>query len=305
MDTQQTRQGVGFALGAYFIWGIAPAYFKLVKQVPATEIMTHRVIWSALFMLLLITLSRNWPGVRSVLRQPKKVLLLALTAVTIGGNWLLFIWAVNNQHMLEASLGYFINPLINVVFGMLFLRERFRRLQWLAVLLATVGVLVQLWQFGSLPIIALGLALSFALYGLVRKKIQVDAQSGMLIETLWLFPLAAIYLFGFADSATSHLSANPLSLNLKLIAAGIVTTIPLMLFAAACSRLRLSTVGFFQYLGPTLMFVLAVAFYGETITPDKMVTFGFIWLALLVFVCDAVAFSFRSRSRSRSRSRIA
>jgi chloramphenicol-sensitive protein RarD len=199
--------------------------------------------------------------------------------------------------MLEASLGYFINPLINVVFGMLFLRERFRRLQWLAVLLATVGVLVQLWQFGSLPIIALGLALSFAMYGLVRKKIQVDAQSGMLIETLWLFPLAAIYLFGFADSATSHLSANPLSLNLKLIAAGIVTTIPLMLFAAACSRLRLSTVGFFQYLGPTLMFVLAVAFYGETITPDKMVTFGFIWLALLVFVCDAVAFSFRSRSR--------
>lgn len=297
MDTQQTRQGVGFALGAYFIWGIAPAYFKLVKQVPATEIMTHRVIWSALFMLLLITLSRSWPGVRSVLRQPKKVLLLALTAVTIGGNWLLFIWAVNNQHMLEASLGYFINPLINVVFGMLFLRERFRRLQWLAVLLATVGVLVQLWQFGSLPIIALGLALSFALYGLVRKKIQVDAQSGMLIETLWLFPLAAIYLFGFADSATSHLSANPLSLNLKLIAAGIVTTIPLMLFAAACSRLRLSTVGFFQYLGPTLMFVLAVAFYDETITPDKMVTFGFIWLALLVFVCDAVAFSFRSRSR--------
>nr|WP_314985454.1 EamA family transporter RarD [uncultured Pantoea sp.] len=301
MDTQQTRQGVGFALGAYFIWGIAPAYFKLIKQVPATEIMTHRVIWSALFMLLLITLSRSWPGVRSVLRQPKKVLMLALTAVTVGGNWLLFIWAVNNQHMLEASLGYFINPLINVVFGMLFLRERFRRLQWLAVLLATVGVLVQLWQFGSLPIIALGLALSFALYGLMRKKIQVDAQSGMLIETLWLFPLAAIYLFGFADSATSHLSANPLSLNLKLIAAGIVTTIPLMLFAAACSRLRLSTVGFFQYLGPTLMFVLAVVFYGETITPDKLVTFAFIWLALLVFVCDAVAFSFRSRSRSRAR----
>ncbi|HAI05633.1 MAG TPA: EamA family transporter RarD, partial [Pantoea sp.] len=199
MDTQQTRQGVGFALGAYFIWGIAPAYFKLVKNVPATEIMTHRVIWSALFMLILISLTRSWPGVHSVLRQPKKVLLLALTALTIGGNWLLFIWAVNNQHMLEASLGYFINPLINVVFGMLFLRERFRRLQWLAVVLATVGVLVQLWQFGSLPIIALGLALSFAFYGLLRKKIQVDAQSGMLIETLWLFPLAAIYLFAFAD----------------------------------------------------------------------------------------------------------
>ncbi|WP_455844990.1 EamA family transporter RarD [Pantoea agglomerans] len=297
MDTQQTRQGIGYALGAYFIWGIAPAYFKLVKEVPATEIMTHRVIWSALFMLLLITLTRSWTQVRSVLAQPKKVLLLALTAVTIGGNWLLFIWAVNNQHMLEASLGYFINPLINVVFGMLFLRERFRRLQWLAVLLATTGVLVQLWQFGSLPIIGLGLALSFALYGLVRKKIQVDAQSGMLIETLWLFPLAAIYLFGFADSATSHLSANAMSLNLKLVAAGIITTIPLMLFAAACARLRLSTVGFFQYLGPTLMFLLAVIFYGESLTPDKMVTFGFIWLALAVFIIDAVAFSARARMR--------
>ncbi|WP_343553977.1 EamA family transporter RarD [Pantoea sp.] len=297
MDTQHTRQGIGYALGAYFIWGIAPAYFKLVKEVPATEIMTHRVIWSALFMLVLITLSRSWKQVHSVIAQPKKVLLLALTAVTIGGNWLLFIWAVNNQHMLEASLGYFINPLINVVFGMLFLRERFRRLQWLAVALATTGVLVQLWQFGSLPIIGLGLALSFALYGLVRKKIQVDAQSGMLIETLWLFPLAAIYLFGFADSATSHLSANPMILNLKLVAAGIVTTIPLMLFAAACARLRLSTVGFFQYLGPTLMFLLAVLFYGESLTPDKMVTFGFIWLALAVFIVDAVAFTARSRVR--------
>jgi chloramphenicol-sensitive protein RarD len=297
MDTQQTRQGIGFALGAYFIWGIAPAYFKLVKEVPPTEIMTHRVIWSALFMLLLITLSRSWGVVHDVLRQPKKVLILAATALTIGGNWLLFIWAVNNQHMLEASLGYFINPLINVVFGMLFLRERFRRLQWLAVFLATLGVVVQLWQFGSLPIIALGLALSFSFYGLVRKKIQVDAQSGMLIETLWLFPLAAIYLFGFADSSTSHLGANPMSLNIKLIAAGIITTIPLMLFAAACSRLRLSTVGFFQYLGPTLMFLLAVLFYGETITPDKMVTFGFIWLALLVFVYDAVSTSIRARSR--------
>ncbi|WP_058960362.1 EamA family transporter RarD [Type-E symbiont of Plautia stali] len=297
MDTQQTRQGIGYALGAYFIWGIAPAYFKLVKEVPPTEIMTHRVIWSALFMLVLITLSRSWQQVRTVLAQPKKVLLLAVTAVTIGGNWLLFIWAVNNQHMLEASLGYFINPLINVVFGMLFLRERFRRLQWLAVLLATIGVLVQLWQFGSLPIIGLGLALSFAVYGLLRKKIQVDAQSGMLIETAWLFPLAAIYLFGFADSATSHLSVNPMSLNFKLIAAGIVTTIPLMLFAAACARLRLSTVGFFQYIGPTLMFLLAVLFYGESLTPDKMVTFGFIWLALAVFIVDAIAFSARTRVR--------
>lgn len=295
MDVQQTRQGVGFALGAYFIWGIAPAYFKLINFVPPIEIMTHRVIWSALFMLLLITASRSWSQVRRVFAQPKKLLLLALTAVIVGGNWLLFIWAVNNQHMLEASLGYFINPLLNVVLGMLFLHERFRRLQWMAVLLAALGVLIQLWTFGSIPLIALCLALSFAIYGLMRKKIGVDAQSGMLIETLWLFPFAAAYLFGFADTSTSHLSANPLSLNLKLAAAGIVTTIPLMLFAAACMRLRLSTVGFFQYIGPTLMFLLAVLFYGEKITADKMVTFAFIWLALLVFIFDAIIAARRAR----------
>ncbi|WP_051937351.1 EamA family transporter RarD [Erwinia sp. 9145] len=288
MDAQQTRQGVLFALGAYFIWGIAPAYFKLIKQVSPDEIMTHRVIWSFFFMLLLVSVTRHWANVKIILRQPKKVLLLAASATVICSNWLLFIWAVNNDHMLEASLGYFINPLFNVLVGMLFLGERFRRLQWFAVALAACGVIIQLWKFGSVPVIALGLAVTFSFYGLVRKKIGVDAQTGMLIETSWLLPVAAIYLFGVADSSTSHLSQNALSLNLLLVAAGIVTTIPLMLFTAACSRLRLSTVGFFQYLGPTLMFLLAVVFYGERITPDKAVTFGFIWVALAVFIFDAV-----------------
>ena len=297
MDTQQTRQGILCALCAYFIWGIAPAYFKLLQQVAPGEIMTHRVIWSTLFMLGLISLSRGWRRVRTVIQQPKKVLLLAVSATLVGGNWLLFIWAVNNHHMLEASLGYFINPLLNVVIGMLFLGERFRRMQWLAVALAACGVLVQLWQFGSLPVIALGLALSFSLYGLVRKKIAVDAQSGMLIETLWLFPLASIYLFGIADSNTSHLSHNAASLNLLLIAAGVVTTIPLMLFTAAATRLRLSTLGFFQYLGPTLMFLLAVLFYGEVMTADKAITFGFIWLALALFIIDALYTLRRSGAR--------
>lgn len=288
MDAQQTRQGIFFALAAYFIWGVAPAYFKLIQQVPADEILTHRVIWSFFFMLALISLGRNWPKVRAACHDRKRLLLLAVTAVLIGGNWLLFIWAVNNHHMLEASLGYFINPLVNVLLGMLFLGERFRRMQWLAVALAFAGVLIQLWQFGSLPIIGLGLAFSFAFYGLLRKKIAIDAQTGMLIETLWLLPVAAAYLFLFADSPTSHLGANAWSLNLLLVAAGIVTTIPLLFFTAAATRLRLSTLGFFQYLGPTLMFLLAVTFYGETIGQDKLVTFGFIWAALLLFILDAL-----------------
>ncbi|EHW4468508.1 EamA family transporter RarD [Salmonella enterica subsp. enterica serovar Kottbus] len=288
MDAKQTRQGVLLALAAYFIWGIAPAYFKLIYYVPADEILTHRVIWSFFFMVALLSVSRQWRQVKRLLKTPKKIFLLALSAVLVGGNWLLFIWAVNNHHMLEASLGYFINPLVNILLGMIFLGERFRRMQWLAVILAVCGVLVQLWTFGSLPIIALGLAFSFAFYGLVRKKIAVEAQTGMLVETLCLLPVAAIYLFGIADSATSHMGQNALSLNLLLMAAGVVTTIPLLCFTGAAMRLRLSTLGFFQYIGPTLMFLLEVTFYGEVPGADKMVTFAFIWVALAIFVMDAI-----------------
>jgi len=295
MDAKQTRQGVLLALAAYFIWGIAPAYFKLIWFVPADEILTHRIIWSFFFMVALISVSRQWPRVKQLFHTPKKILMLALSAVLIGGNWLLFIWAVNNHHLLEASLGYFINPLVNIVLGMIFLGERFRRMQWVAVILAGTGVLVQLWTFGSLPIIALALAFSFAFYGLIRKKIAVDAQTGMLVETLWLLPVAAIWLFGIADTATSHMGQNSLSLNLMLVAAGVVTTIPLLCFTGAATRLRLSTLGFFQYIGPTLMFLLAITFYDEHPGADKMVTFAFIWLALGVFVADALYTQRRGR----------
>lgn len=295
MDAKQTRLGVIFALAAYFIWGVAPAYFKVIWFVPADEILTHRIIWSFFFMIAPISVSRQWSQVKQLLRTPKKILLLAVSAVLVGGNWLLFIWSVNNHHLLEASLGYFINPLVNILLGMVFLGERFRRMQWLAVILAASGVLVQLWAFGSLPIISLGLAFSFAFYGLLRKKIAVDAQTGMLVETLWLLPVAAIWLFGIADSATSHMTQNSWSLNLLLMAAGVVTTVPLLCFTGAATRLRLSTLGFFQYIGPTLMFLLAVTFYDEHPGADKMVTFGFIWVALAIFVMDALYTQRRGR----------
>ena len=295
MDAKQTRLGVIFALAAYFIWGVAPAYFKVIWFVPADEILTRRIIWSFFFMIALISVSRQWSQVKQLLRTPKKILLLAVSAVLVGGNWLLFIWSVNNHHLLEASLGYFINPLVNILLGMVFLGERFRRMQWLAVILAASGVLVQLWAFGSLPIISLGLAFSFAFYGLLRKKIAVDAQTGMLVETLWLLPVAAIWLFGIADSATSHMTQNSWSLNLLLMAAGVVTTVPLLCFTGAATRLRLSTLGFFQYIGPTLMFLLAVTFYDEHPGADKMVTFGFIWVALAIFVMDALYTQRRGR----------
>jgi chloramphenicol-sensitive protein RarD len=287
MDAQRTRQGIIFAFVAYFIWGIAPVYFKLIHQVPPPEILTHRVIWSFFFMLALLSLSRSWGDVRRVAKKPKTLMLLLATALLIGSNWLIYIWAINNNHLLEASLGYFINPLVNVVLGMLFLRERFRRMQWVAVLRALIGVLIQVWVFGSVPVIGLALSMTFAFYGLLRKKMGVDAQTGMLIETLWLLPVAAIYLFLLADSATSHLTANAWSLNLMLISAGIITTIPLLFFTAATTRLKLSTLGFFQYLAPTLMFLLAI-FYGEQVTASMMITFGFIWAGLACFIADAL-----------------
>ncbi|HEM7187954.1 TPA: EamA family transporter RarD [Providencia rettgeri] len=288
MSQQNTTKGVLCALGAYFIWGVAPIYFKSIQEVPAEEILTHRIIWSFFFMILLLTVSRHWSYVRQVLKQPKKILVLGVTATTIACNWLIYIWAVNNGYMLQASLGYFINPLVNVLFGMLFLQERFRRMQWIAVGLALTGVLIQLWQFGSVPVIGLSLAVTFATYGLLRKKLGVDAQTGMTFETLWLLPVGIIFLLFFADSPTSDMAMNDWHLNALLVAAGVITTVPLLLFTEAANHLRLSTLGFFQYMGPSIMFILAVFMYGEVMTPELLVTFGFIWVALILFTLDAL-----------------
>lgn len=288
MSQQNTTKGVLCALGAYFIWGVAPIYFKSIQEVPAEEILTHRIIWSFFFMVLLLTVSRHWSYVRQVLKQPKKILILGVTATTIASNWLIYIWSVNNGHMLQASLGYFINPLVNVLFGMLFLQERFRRMQWIAVGLALTGVLIQLWQFGSVPVIGLSLAVTFATYGLLRKKLGVDTQTGMTFETLWLLPVGIIFLLFFADSPTSNMAMNDWHLNVLLIAAGVITTVPLLLFTEAANHLRLSTLGFFQYMGPSIMFLLAVFMYGEVMTSELLVTFGFIWVALILFTLDAL-----------------
>ncbi|WP_421300950.1 EamA family transporter RarD [Aeromonas veronii] len=288
MPQQIQRQGVIYALCAYTLWGIAPIYFKTLSAVPAAEILTHRMIWSCVLLMVLTLAGRQWHKVQAVLRQPKVLLTLAFTSVTVGGNWLLFIWAINNGHMLDASLGYYINPLFNVLLGMVFLSEKLRRLQWWAVALAFAGVAIQLIAFGSLPWIALVLASSFAIYGLVRKKLALDALTGLLIETMIMLPPAAIYLWGFADSPTSHLTQNDWHLNLLLIAAGAVTTAPLLCFTAAATRLKLSTLGFFQYIGPSLMFILAVTLYEEALAMDKLLTFACIWSALVLFSLDGL-----------------
>ncbi|WP_434997317.1 EamA family transporter RarD [Vibrio scophthalmi] len=285
---QRSRQGVLLALGAYTMWGIAPIYFKSLSAVAPLEILSHRVVWSFFLLAALLHFGRHWHSVRDVMVDKRKMAYLLTSSILIGSNWLIFIWAVNSNHMLDASLGYFINPLVNVLLGMLFLGERLRKLQWLAVALATGGVLVQLMAFGSLPIVAIGLACSFGFYGLLRKKVSVSAQTGLFVETLVLLPAAAIYLLWIADSATSDFSLNPMTLNLLLVSAGIITTLPLLCFTGAATRLKLSTLGFFQYIGPSLMFLLAVLVYGEAFSVDKALTFVFIWGALLVFSFDGL-----------------
>ncbi|MDH5928989.1 EamA family transporter RarD [Vibrio lentus] len=287
-DQQRTRQGILLAVAAYTMWGIAPIYFKSLSEVSPFEILSHRVVWSFFLLAFLLHMSRGWRKVRDTLTSKPKMLYLVATSILVGANWLIFIWAVNSNHMLDASLGYYINPLINVLLGMFFLGERLRKLQWFAVSLAAIGVLIQLIAFGSVPIVAIALAFSFGFYGLLRKKVSLEAQTGLFIETLVMLPIAATYLLFIADSATSDFSMNPMQLNLLLVAAGVITTVPLLCFTGAATRLKLSTLGFFQYIGPSLMFLLAVLIYGEAFTSDKAITFAFIWGALVIFSFDGL-----------------
>ncbi|MCQ1057902.1 EamA family transporter RarD [Photobacterium sp. ZSDE20] len=305
MEAQNTRtqRGVILALSAYTMWGVAPIYFKSLQHVSAMEILSHRVIWSFVFLALILMVSKGWGQVRAVLGRPKVVMLLLATSLLVGGNWLIFIWAVNNNYMLDASLGYYINPLLNVLLGMLFLGERLRPLQWVAVALAATGVAVQLIQFGSLPWIALALAASFGLYGLLRKKVNLDAATGLFMETSLLLPLALGYVFLFATSPTSDWSVNPMTTNLLLMAAGIVTTVPLLCFTGAATKLKLSTLGFFQYIGPSLMFLLAITVYDEKFTVDKGYTFAFIWAALILFSSDGLRHHRNTRKQQKSKAK--
>jgi chloramphenicol-sensitive protein RarD len=282
-----TRNGVINAMAAYFMWGLAPLYFKLLIDIGAGEILMHRVVWSSVFLLLLVLLSKKRLVLIQLCKQPKIIAKLSLSALVLAVNWLLFIWAINNNHLLDASLGYFINPLFNVALGMIFFHERLRRNQKIAVALAGFAVFMQVFTVGSLPIVSLGLASSFAIYGVLRKKLQVDSFVGLLIESLLMLPIAITYWLYFVDSTTADLTSNTTSLNVTLVLAGIVTTAPLLCFTAAAKRLTLSSLGFFQYIGPSIMFLLATFYYKESMQLAEFATFIFIWLALALYSLDA------------------
>jgi len=289
-DTTTThhRSGILNAISAYFLWGFAPLYFKLIAHISPSEILIHRILWSTILLLIVVIISRKWRGFIVILKQPKLLLKLTISATFLAVNWFLFIWAINNDHLLDASLGYFINPLFSVALGMIFLGERLRKWQKLAVALAVIGVLIQLILVGSLPIISLALAGTFGIYGLLRKKMHLDSFIGLLIESILMLPIALLFWLFFVSSDTSNLFNNSWGLNTTLIMAGVVTTAPLLCFTAAAKRLTLSSLGFFQYIGPSIMFVLATLLYQEPLELGKLTTFAFIWLALIIYSFDSL-----------------
>jgi chloramphenicol-sensitive protein RarD len=286
-NNDSAAAGLLAGLGAFLLWGLAPLYFKLLNGISAPEILAHRSIWCLVLAIIILALVSKLPDFFSTLRDRKKMATLALSALLIGSNWLVFIWAIANNHLLDASLGYYINPLINVLLGVLVLGERLRSLQWLAVGLAALGIGWYLLQFGRLPLVALFLAGTFALYGLVRKRAPVDSLTGLTVETLYLLPLAALYLL-WSASPSSNMFDNSWQLNGLLLLAGPVTLTPLLLFTIAARRLNLSTVGFLQYLAPTLQLLVATLLFHEAFDLNKLLTFVFVWLALGIYSADAL-----------------
>lgn len=285
-----------FAIGAYGIWGVAPLYFRWLDEFAALEIVAHRILWSALLLLPLVLVVGGYARLMAVLRNPRQLGWLVVSGALIGVNWLLFIYAVVSERVLEASLGYFINPLVSLVLGMLFLGERLRPLQAIAVGVAVLGVGNEIVRFGDVPWLGLTLAFSFGFYGLVRKRLGVDAFTGLTVETWLLLPLALTWLGWQAMLGHGLFAYAPVDLGM-LFLAGPITMAPLLCFAAAANRLTLGSLGFFQYLAPSLQFILAVWVFGEPFASTQWWTFGLIWLGLALFTLAAVHEQRRLRAR--------
>ncbi len=286
-ERRQVREGLVYGLAAYGAWGFAPIYFKAVTHVGALEVLAHRVLWSLLLLCAWVLATGGLTRVRQALRRPRLLATLALTSTLVVSNWGVFIWAVGHARVLEASLGYFINPLFNVLLGYFFLGERLRRAQWLSALLATTGVAFLTWRLGAVPWVALYLAGAFSAYGLLRKLAPVDGVVGLTLETAVLAPVALAYLlFLRASGSLGFLHLGPMIDGL-LVAAGVVTAVPLAWFANGVQRLPLSTMGFLQFVSPTLQFLLAVLLYREPFGRAHVVAFGLIWTAVVLFSADA------------------
>jgi len=280
--------GAVYAALAYLAWGLFPLYFKQIAQVPALEVILHRTLWSMVFLLAVLLVLRRWAWLGEVLRSPKLLARFGLSALLLSCNWLVYVWAVQQGQVLDASLGYFINPLVNVALGFIVLKERPRRLQWLAVGLAAIGVLWLGLQTGHIPWVALTLALSFGFYGLMRKMASLGALEGLALETMLLAPLAAVALGLLSWQGQGALVQGEPGTIAWLLFAGPLTAIPLLLFAAGARRIQMTTLGLLQYISPSLQFMLGVWLYHEPMSTSRLLGFAFIWAALAVYSLDSL-----------------
>jgi chloramphenicol-sensitive protein RarD len=284
---QESTKGLFYATMAFICWGFVPLYYRLIDEIPPLEILAHRVVWTAITLGIALPLVGRTREFFAVFRQPKTLLYLLVTAPLIGGNWTVFTWAVVSGHVLDTAMGYFINPLFTVVLGVVFLRERLRAAQLVAVCLAAGGVVWLVVQTGSLPWVALLLPLFFGLYGLVRKQVDVDSLNGLLIETLFLTPVALGYIVYLSAKGLGNFGTDSTT-SLLIMLSGTVTLVPLVLFASAVRRIKYTTVGFLQYTGPSITFLLGLFVFHEDFGSAQFVTYGLIWMALVVFTVESV-----------------
>jgi chloramphenicol-sensitive protein RarD len=282
------RSGILSAALAFLCWGLFPIYFHAIGDVPPMQILAHRVLWSLAFLLVVLAFRRQWKWL-AIVRQPRVFWSFAASAVLLSANWLVYIWAVNNGHVIEASLGYFINPLVNIMFGYLLLKERMRPAQWGAIAIAALGVAWLTWQSGSVPWIALVLAATFGAYGRLRKTAALGALEGLSFETMVLFPFAAAYVGWLSVTGENAFVNAPLdATRILLVMAGPITAIPLLLFATGARKIPLSILGLLQYLSPTIQFLLGVWLFHEAFSSDRLVGFLMIWAALALFAGEGL-----------------
>jgi len=300
LNTDQTTQlhGLLAALGAFCLWGVIPVYFKLLGDVSPIEIIAHRIVWSLVLVVAIVLATGRVPHVLNVFRQKKLVLIFCATTLLIAANWITFVWAITNDRILESSLGYYINPLVSVFLGFVFLGERLNRLQIIAVGLAVLAVILLTINTGGLPWVSLVLAFSFGLYGLFRKLAQVESVVGLTVETSFLFPISfgyIVYLIwaGEISNGDSTSQFYDFKMLLLLIGTGLVTAIPLILFAIGAQRLKLGTVGLLQYIAPSIQVFLAIYIYNEPISESQLAAFGLIWIGLFIYSWDG----FRNRNK--------
>ncbi len=282
------KQGIFFGLAAYVLWGILPVYWKALELVSPFEILSSRFMWSCVFVFLLIIFQKKWPlftkEVKQVFSNVKTGAAMAAAGITISFNWGTFIWAVNNGHIVETSMGYYINPLVSILFAVVFLRERLDKMQLTAITCAFIGVASMVYSFGKIPWVSLTLAFTFALYGLLKKILPVSALTSIMLETLLITPLALVYEYSLWQQGVSFYASGNLQVIMMLTGAGVVTAIPLLLFTAGARLLPLKIIGFLQYISPTLTLLIGVFVYNEAFTASHLLAFGWIWAALLLFI---------------------